>query len=117
MRDTKQRPMIDHLECLQLQSSVHIKVPEGILALLDRLDLSLQVATVTNQPTLDTINILGVDVNKLLEQRSLLPKRPSHNPTSTQSTTTHTQLGPSSEKLHTSAFRAEAYMETIQLLF
>lgn len=81
--DARKKSVIDRLRRLELQSLIQIEVAEDLLAQRDRLESRIQATTVTNQPTVDAVNTLRVDFNKILEQRSSLPNRPTQNWTST----------------------------------
>lgn len=117
MRHERHRPVFYRLGRLELEAHAQSEVSEDLLAQLDRLDSRLQASKVPNQPTIDALNTLPIDVYKLIEQQSSLPNGPSQESTTNQSETTHTQQDPSYENSHTIAPRAKARTETIDLLF
>lgn len=67
--------MVERLERLEAQDPVQVEVQEDLLTQLERLESSLRITTRTNKPTIDALNTLRVDINKIIEHRSSLPNR------------------------------------------
>lgn len=82
---------LSHLEAHDL---VQIEVTEDLLACLDRFENALKTAAITNQPAVDDVNSVRVDLNKLLEQRSSLRSLPASTPATTDPTRTNSQPTP-----------------------
>lgn len=80
----------------------------------------LRTTALSNQPTIEAVNTLYVNVRKLLEQQSSLPTRTSQGSDPIPTTKMHKnqqQPGSSSEDPASQKLRAQARMKTIDLLF
>lgn len=73
--DALQASVVARLSHLEAHDPVQVEVPKELLARLDRFETTFKTANITNQHTIDAINTLRADFNKLLEQRSSLPIR------------------------------------------
>lgn len=106
--------MSGRLACLEAQAPVQVKVPEDLQDRLERLEARLQATMVTNQPIIDAVNTRRVDVNKLLKQQSSLLNGRKNLPFTTAPKSSPI---PSFETWQTISLRAQARMETIDILF
>lgn len=71
--------LIDSLGRLELGYPVEIEVKKDVLARIDRPKSPLRATTVTNQPIIDAVNPIGMDVNKQLQQWSSPPNHLSQD--------------------------------------
>lgn len=87
--DSTQRNAVYRLIRFKTEDPVQLKVQEELMVLLERFRMLLRPATLSNQRTIEGVNTLPVDVNKLLEQHNTLPNHPiqgSHYNTSKTTT-------------------------------
>lgn len=96
--DVRQKTVIGRLGCIELEASVQIKLPEGLLDRLERVESRLKGTTVDNEPTIDAVKNIRVEVNKLLELESSPPNRPIKKPDNNTTDTQPTPMRLSPEK-------------------